>query len=148
MDVDFPFRDEDLEKGMVFGPEILARRTGKEPGTDEYSLACLKFRDEIRRRLEDFGNPMVVVCRKQCIKLLTDEEAKVEANRQQDAALWKLAVSVRSGSIIDVNNLDDAQQRELEFEQGRRGRMLLAAQTERRKRFPKPAEHKQLSERP
>jgi hypothetical protein len=120
-----------LSKGDVLTPEMIAKITGKQPGTEKYALALMGLRERIMRECRKLNNPITAVCSHESIRILTDAESAHYNAEETRRGFRKQCRAFRRLTEVDARELDDQQKTDLERNIIITGKMIAAARSAR-----------------
>lgn len=129
----YPFDFDILKKGDSFPPEILEEITGEKRQTAKYAFKVLSLQQQIADELEARGKPVVVATVKECLRILTDEEAVPYLEKRFNQARTALRRSLQRELTVDMAQLSQEQQAKLQRNQQVHGAIVAAQRIAQRK---------------
>lgn len=107
-DIEAVFNPDTIQKGVVFGYEILSQLIDATPGTSEWALRVT----EIGQRLQDIlwraGKPFTLRFHRTKLVVLSDEEAAKFNKRHFASGRRRMARSHKQALGVDTSSLDEA----------------------------------------
>lgn len=129
----YPFDFDALKKGDSFTPEFLEDITGEKRQTSRYAFKVLALQQQIADELEARGRPVVVATVKECLRILTDEEAGPYLEKRFNQAQAALRRSFRRELLVDTSKLTPEQREKLQRNQQVHGAIVAAQRMTQRK---------------
>lgn len=122
----YPLDFDVLGKGDSFTPIQLEEITGKKRDTKEYQFAVLQLCQRIMRELSERGNPVTAALRRDCLCILTDEEASIHNAKRFRANVRGLFRSHTRNMAVDSSQLGAESRKQHERAIAVNGAVLVA----------------------
>lgn len=118
----------DFRKGDVLSEGVLARMTGKKPGTDAYKLAVLFVRQELEHK-----HKLLSRCEGNALHILDDPGALEYQERAQRFVFRKIETHKRRFDLINTSKLNTQERDRLDHASRLSTAIAIAAKRVRRR---------------